>query len=80
MSLSTNEDTCIFLKVKLVRDSGPRGCCSIMDPMNNCSKMLVRDSGPKECYYILNSSDVKINESHFKKHMMANIRLTYENK
>ena len=54
MSLSTNEDTCIFLKVKLVRDSGPRGCCSIMDPMNNCSKMLVR---PKECYDIM---DVKI--------------------
>ena len=57
MSLSTNEDTCIFLKVKLVRDSGPRGCCSIMDPMNNCSKMLVR---PKECYNIMDSSDVKI--------------------
>ena len=60
MSLSTNEDTCIFLKVKLVRDSGPRGCCSIMDPMNNCSKMLVRDSGPMECYDITASSDVKI--------------------
>ena len=35
MSLSTNEDTCIFLKVKLVRDSGPRLCYNIMDP-NDC--------------------------------------------
>ena len=60
MSLSTNEDTCIFLKVKLVRDSGPRRCYSIMDPMNNCSKMLITDSGPKECYNIMDSSDVKI--------------------
>ena len=59
MSLSTNEDTCIFLKVKLVRDSGPRECYSIMDPMNDCSKMPIRDSGPKECYDIKESSDVK---------------------
>ena len=60
MSLSTNEDICICMKSKLVWESGPRGCCSIMDPMNNCSKMLTPDSGPMECYDITASSDVKI--------------------